>query len=175
METGSLDDRYLVWLYDHVANAKTRRGPRTYWDLFEKLYSIEFVWFVPNDDNRAADGRELRTEWATAFGEDVPQEWLSLGCNFLEMLIGLSKRLAFETDGKSEEWFWHLIDNLGLRGFNDRNQFDEAEVEEIVNAVIWRTYDRYGNGGLFPLPNSRKDQRRVEIWYQLSEYLLQGT
>lgn len=175
METGSLDDRYLVWLYDIVADAKTRRGSRTFWELFEKLYSIEFVWFVPNDDNRAADGRELRTEWTTAFEEDVPQEWLSLGCNFLEMLIGLSRRLAFETDGKEASWFWHLIDNLGLRGFNDRVQFDDEEVEEIVNAVIWRTYDRHGNGGLFPLPNSANDQRQVEIWYQLSEYLLQGT
>jgi hypothetical protein len=41
--------------------------------------------------------------------------------------------------------------------------------------VIWRTYDRRGHGGLFPLQRSNRDQRRVEIWYQLSEYLLQDT
>lgn len=93
------------------------------------------------------------------------------------MLIGLSRRLAFEAGGDVPSWFWHLMDNLNLRAYNDQNydEFQAGVVEEIVNKVIWRTYDENGNGGLFPLRCTSNDQRQVEIWYQLSEYLQQGS
>lgn len=175
MLSGTLDDRYLTWLYSRVASVKTRRSSKTFWDLFRQLFSTEFVWFVPNDDNRAEDGRELRCEWSTAEGIDVDSTWLDLGCSFLEMLIGLSRRLSFETGGDVSEWFWHLINNLELTGCHDRSSFKEQDVEDRTSAVIWRTYDRNGNGGLFPLKRGSRDQRRVEIWYQLSEYLLQDS
>ena len=166
---GTLDDQYLPWLYGQVSEVKTRRSSRTYWDLLKKLYSTEFAWFVPNDDNRAEDGRELRLEWATECGISSDSEWFSLGCSFLELLIGLSRRLCFEGEGEVSAWFWHLINNLGLTGFHDRSQFDGSEVDDITSAVIWRTYDENGNGGLFPLRQASHDQRKVEIWYQLSE------
>jgi hypothetical protein len=139
------------------------------------MFSTEFVWFVPNDDNRAEDGRELRSEWATNTKTEIDSNWLSLGCSFLELLIGLSRRLAFETDGNAADWFWHLINNLGLLGYHDRSNFRAEDVDEITSVVIWRTYDPNGNGGLFPLQHTTNDQRQVEIWYQLSEYLLQGS
>lgn len=175
MTSGTLDEQYLTWLYSQVKTVKTRKSSTTYWDLFRQLFSTEFVWFVPNDDNRAADGRDLRREWTTITGKDVDPEWLELGCSFLELLIGLSRRLAFEAGSDGPSWFWHLIDNLGLQGFNDASNFSSDYVEDITHMVIFRTYDENGNGGLFPLQHSSNDQRQVEIWYQLSEYLLQGS
>jgi hypothetical protein len=142
--------------------------------LFRKLFATEFTWFVPNDDNRAGDGRELRMEWASLVDVHVDQNWAELGCSFLEMLIGLARRLEFMTDRDCEFWFWHLIGNLGLLGHNDRSKFVEEDVEDRTSAVMWRTYDCDGNGGLFPLQNTSKDQRKVEIWYQLQEYLMQA-
>lgn len=171
--SGTLDDQYLPWLYGQVAEVKTRRSSRTYWDLFRQLYSTEFVWFVPNDDNRAEDGRELRYEWAESSKIPVDPNWLTLGCSFLELLIGLSRRLVFEAESDVSVWFWHLIGNLGLTGFHDRSNYNAQEVDDITSAVIWRTYDENGNGGLFPLRQSNHDQRKIELWYQLSEYLLQ--
>ena len=175
MPAGELDTRYLTWLYSQVSSTRTRTGSKTYWNLFLQLYRTEFVWFVPNDDNRAEDGRELRAEWTAE--EDIvhDHEWLSLGCNFLELLIGLSRRLEFETDGDGSVWFWQLIENLGLTGFTDERYFEIEEVQDITHRVIFRSYDRNGNGGLFPLRCAGKDQRKVEIWYQLSEYLLQDS
>lgn len=173
MTPGTLDDRYLKWLYRQVKTVRARKGSRTYWRLFEQLYSTEFVWFVPNDDNRAEDGRDLRREWAAAYGEELDPQWLSLGCSFLELLIGLSRRLAFEGGNDGRSWFWMLMNNLGLQDFHDESDFSAEEVEEITHTVIWRTYDPNGNGGLFPLQDSASDQRQVEIWYQLSEYLLE--
>jgi hypothetical protein len=175
MTAGTLDDQYLTWLYSQVGEVRTRKSSKTFWNLFRQLFSIEFVWIIPNDDNRAEDGRELRREWATGTNTEVDPNWLSLGCSFLELLIGLSRRLAFEVDGDACDWFWHLINNLGLLGYHDRSNFKAEEVEDITSTVIWRTYDCNGNGGLFPLQHTLNDQRRVEIWYQLSEYLLQDS
>lgn len=170
---GPLDEQYLAWLYGQVAEVKTRRSSRTYWDLLKQLHCIEFVWLVPNDDNRAEDGRDLRNEWMGSLDMSVDPDWYELGCSFLEMLIGVTRRLAFETEHDQDYWFWHLLNNLELLGCHDRSHYSADEVEEKISAVIWRTYDRRGNGGLFPLRSSRRDQRRVEIWYQLSAYLLQ--
>lgn len=173
MSSGTLDDAYLFWLYSQVGNVNARKGSKTYWNLLRELYRTEFVWFVPNDDNRVADGCELRTEWAHKEDVFCDEEWLSLGCSFLEMLVGLARRMEFEAERTASFWFWHLIDNMGLLGFHDASKFSSDDVEELTSMVIWRTYDRLGHGGLFPLRESRHDQRRVEIWYQLSEYLQQ--
>jgi hypothetical protein len=175
MTAGTLDDQYLYWLYGLVADVRTRKGPFTYWKLFRQLFKTEFIWFVPNDDNRAEDGRELRGEWASLEDVHVDAEWAGLGCSFLEMLIGLSRRLEFMTDRDVTYWFWHLIGNLGLLGHNDRARFPEEDVDDRTSAVIWRTYDRNGDGGLFPLRHADKDQRKVEIWYQLNSYLLENS
>lgn len=176
MVAGTPDGLYLLWLYRQVRTVRTtRKTPNTYWELFDQLLQTEFVWFVPNDDNRATDGRELRYEWAARTGAQVDTQWLETGCSFLEMLIALSRRLSFEEGNDSASWFWQLIENLGLTEFKDGSGFESEEVQDVTHRVMFRNYDRNGNGGLFPLRSSNKDQRKVEIWYQLSEYLLQGS
>lgn len=174
--TADLDNAYLPWLYGQVGEVKNHNSSKSYWNLLRQMYSKEFVWFIPNDDNRVEDGKYLRHEWAEETGQAHPdRDWMRLPCSFLELLIALSRRLAFEADGgDSPAWFWHLIDNLGLRGCHDRSRYDTKEVEEALDTVIFRTYDPDGRGGLFPLVMAHQDQREVEIWYQLNAYLLQG-
>jgi hypothetical protein len=173
MPEGTLDDQYLTWLYGQVAEVKTQKSSKTYWNLLRKLFCTEFAWFVPNDDNRAEDGRELRLEWARLENIELSESWLTLGCSFLEMLIALAHRLNFQTGWPVENWFWKMIDNMGLLGYNDRSKFSEDDVDDRTSMIIWRTYDHNGNGGLFPLRSASRDQREVEIWYQFCEYLLQ--
>lgn len=169
-----LDETYLTWLYEHVASVKLKNPSRTYWKLLRVLFKTEFVWWVPNDDNRVEDGKDLREEFLAEHELDIEdQDWLNLGCSMLEMLIGLSRRLAFEAEGEPRIWFWEMIDNLGLYGYNDRENFADATVREILDQVIWRTYRRDGFGGLFPLQEPKRDQTEVEIWYQLNAYLLE--
>lgn len=174
MAAGTLDDQYLTWLYSLVADVRTRRGPRAYWNLFRKLFVTEFAWFVPNDDNRAEDGRELRLEWVRTQDVSVDADWAALGCSFLEMLIGLARRLEFQTEQDYVFWFWKLLENMGLLGHNDRSHFTDEDVEDHTHRVMFRTYDPDGNGGLFPLRCTDRDQRDIEIWQQLCEYLLEN-
>lgn len=170
MPRGTLDDIYLEWLYDQVIVKNQRLS---YWKLLRQLYKTEFTWFVPNDGNRAEDGKALRREWADSCGLEPDGAWMRLGCSFLEMLIALARRMEFEAEETPEFWFWHLIENLGFEDYNDHRSYPRSLVAQRLRIVNDRLYDMTGNGGLFPLRRPSKDQRRVEIWYQMSEYLLQ--
>lgn len=171
-----LDELYLEWLYSHIGPPKLKNKAKMHWSLARQLFTTEFIWFVPNDDNRAEDGRDLRHEFINEYEiEVIDRDWMNLGCSMLELLIGLARRLEFETDGRFRYWFWHLIDNLGFGKYNDRDWNDDIKkyVGQTLDQVIWRTYNRKGYGGLFPLRHAVKDQRYEEIWYQLSAYLLE--
>ncbi len=100
---------------------------------------------------------------------------MGLGCSMLEMLIAFSRRLSFETEGAPRVWFWHMLENLDLAQFNDKeyNDLHQRGIDAALDQVIWRTYSPDGYGGLFPLRHPREDQRDVEIWYQLSAYLME--
>lgn len=170
-----LDELYFVWLYGQVGSIETSNPSRTYWRLMRQLFTKEFLWIIPNDDNRAEDGKELRHEFIRKERlRRVDQEWLDLGCSMLELLIALSRRLSFEEDGEPREWFWKLIENLDLERFNDHFHWRPGEVDEILDDVIWRTYNPDGSGGLFPLEHATEDQTKVELWYQMSAYLLEN-
>lgn len=174
-----LDEKYFKWLYRQVAPVRLNDPKQSYWKLFRILHTKEFIWLIPNDDNRMEDGRDLRYEFMTKKNVEADEDWLDLGCSFLEMLLALCHRLSFEAGGSTRDWFWQLMENLNLHAFND-NHFQlsqqEVYVHSVVDTVIWRSYRKTGRGGLFPLSSVRRheDQREVELWYQLSSYLLEG-
>ena len=170
--TRSIEGEYFGWLYGQVASLSNPNPQRTYWLLLEALHSKRFYWYIPNDDNRVQDGLELRYEFMNGPSESGDF------CSFLEMLIALSRRAAFEsTNDDTMEWFWHLMDNLGLREMNDEALMDGDLVRHIrqtLDNVVERRYDKDGRGGIFPLARPEHDQRKVELWYQMSSYLLEG-
>lgn len=164
------DQAYFDWLISQVSSRHNKNPSRTYTMLLEQLHRKPFEWSVPNDDNRVEDGLELRYEFLNGPVDDHD------GCTFLEMLLALSRRVAFEEDGAVGDWFWHLMENLELRQYNDEtySEFDQIYIDHILNRVIDRTYDFDGLGGLFPLKEAHQDQRKIELWYQMSSYLLEG-
>jgi hypothetical protein len=169
-----LDELYFQWLYSQVADPRITRKDRTVWRVLKLLYTREFVWFVPNDDNRLEDGKDLRYEFIDEAGlQDVDQGWVDLGCSVLELLVGLSRKLAFEAEGRPALWFWQMMTNIGLADYDDRRNYSDTEIEQVLDRVIFRTYDHNGAGGLFPLKEAKQDQRKVELWYQMSAYVLE--
>lgn len=170
-----LDELYLTWLYRQVADPDITVPSLTYWKLLRHLYTTEFVWLVPNDDNRLEDGKALRVDFV--YDEDlhdVDLEWAELGCSALELMVGLSRRLAFEAEGEPHFWFWRMMENLGIHRYSDDwKRFPRTHVDKILDRVMFRTYKPNGVGGFFPLKNPDKDQTQVELWYQLSAYVLE--
>jgi len=171
-----LDQRYFDWLYSQVCSVGLEGPLNTYRNLLHVLYTKEYVWLVPNDDNRVEDGKDLRYEFFNdeeIYPDRRDELWLELGCSMLEFLVALARRYAFEVDGNVSDQFWELLENLELDELNDRATFDPDYVEDILDRVIWRTYHYNGGGGLFPLRYPERDQRRIEVWYQLSAYILE--
>lgn len=172
MNSEPLDELYFQWLYEQVADPEQ---DLTFWNVLRVLFTTEFVWIVPNDENRIADGKELRENFIKARRIRLRREdrnWINLGCSMLELMVGLANRLEFLADkGTAHYWFWVLMGNIGLSEFDDAHEVPEDDVQDVLEMVIQRYYESNGHGGLFPLERPREDQREVELWYQLSEYV----
>lgn len=171
-----LDDRYLEWLYSHYEAVRFRGPSRSYWHLSRVLYSREFVWFIANDDNRIADGLDLRVEFMNVTGSEPDEDWSGLGCSTLEVLVALAKRGEFETSESTEVWMHRFFEHLGFAGLTDDvwSTWVENQVQDALDRLIFRTYDPTGHGGLFPLRNPHQNQTRIELWSQMAAYIYEN-
>lgn len=174
MDGAPIDELYLRWLYEQVADPE--QDPK-WWKLFRILYTTEFVWIVANDEDRIADGKALRQEFIDSHHIRLTRSdrhWTELGCSMLELMVGLSFRLEFEADnGKAHAWFWVLMENIGLSQYDDSRRVPERYIRGVLEMIIQRYYEPNGQGGFFPLERPSQDQRDVEIVYQLSAYVLE--
>ncbi len=163
-------DLYFEWLLEQVD------CPENYRILMDRLYRCTFTYSLKMDANRAADGLALRDRFADEYGDLRYEDIRHDECSVLEMLIALACRMEDDImhdpalGDRSPEWFWIMISNLRLDGMNDEN-FEEENVENILNVFLNRTYFMNGSGGLFPLKIPKVNQRRVEIWYQMSAFM----
>lgn len=141
------------------------------------LRSIEFTYIIPRDENRAQDGLDLRCRFASMnnYNPDIAYE-IDGPCSVLEMMIALAIRCE-ETimddpkkGDRTVQWFWIMINNLGLSDQTD-GRFDKIFVTEAIQKFLNREYAPDGRGSLFRIRNCRKDLRKVEIWCQLNWYL----
>lgn len=168
---------YFHWLYNQLGVSTVL--PPTYVTLATQLHHKSFRWFVPFDENHAAQGAELRDE----FMREMQLPSYRGVCTVLEMLIALSRRcertsFVWRGDDGPAFWFWHMMHNIGLDRFTDEyyagNPNADDEVDEILEVLLRRTYDRKGNGGLFPLREPPNDQRKTTLWYQLNYYMIEN-
>lgn len=175
MSKPPLDEMYYTWLYRQVGSVNITHPSRTFWALFKLLFKKEFIWIVPNDDNRAEDGKALRAEFLEQerVGR-VERDWMRYGCSMLELLVGIARRMEFEAERDVEYWFWYLLQNVGLERYSDNVYNIDNEVDAKLDMIIWRTYAPDGCGGLFPMQHPQEDQRQVEIWYQMCTWLIEN-
>jgi hypothetical protein len=163
-----VEHKYFEWLISQI----NVQGTRTFYDLFGMLFTMEFVWTVPHDDNRLQDGLDLRTEFLNERRISRQKVHWEKGVTVLEVLIALSRRLAFTAGGRAEDWAWQLLVNLRLNKMSDPFTENKArKVTNILETLIWRQYREDGLGGFFPLNWPDQDQRQVEIWYQMQKYV----
>lgn len=171
MMISTLVEDYLHWLAPQIRDEFVNRG-ETYWNLLELMFEKDYVWLVPNDDNRMADGLDLRSEFCHDHRIRVNTLRSLKPASFLEVLIGLSRRLSFIAGGNPQGWAWQLLVNLELTHMIDPlSRYKARKVDDIMDTVILRTYRSDGLGGFFPLAWPEEDQREVELWYQMAAFI----
>jgi hypothetical protein len=164
-----LREEYLRWLEPQLTDD---HSGKTYWGLLNFMFDTQFDWFIDMDDNRMVDGLDLRVEFAREV-HIRPKAMDSLGpCSFLEVLIGLSRRLAFAAGGEAPGWAWELLTNLELHRLSDPlTPPKQRKAEDIMRVAMKRTYAPDGTGGFFPLAWPDGDQTEVELWYQMNAFI----
>jgi hypothetical protein len=175
-----IDGQYFDWLYGRIADPGFKDKSLTYWKILRVLYLKEFYWTVDNDENRVDVGKALRITFLNEMGIDrhsVDPHWLDLPCSMFELMVGLANDLSFQAGGKPHYWFWeHLMVNIGLAGFSDKIRFTDIrrqQIDQLLDMLINRQYEPTGLGGFFPLQDPPTDQTKVELWFQLSEYVIE--
>ena len=174
----SLRDAYLEWLESQMRDGNDRPD-KTFRDLAAMMFATEFFPTVPMDDNRVHDGKDLRTEFANAVSRSARKQREAADylmqmapISFLEVLIGLSRTMAFVAGGEAPGWCWQLLTNLELHRMPDPlTSAKRRKVDDTMHAVIERTYSPDGMGGFFPLAWPDGDQTKIELWYQLNAYV----
>ena len=169
---------YDNWLIDLATGWLSEYG--NYFKLVSCLHTIPFYATIRLDDNRGADGKDLRlrfTEESREYTYNTARLYLmDYDASMLEVLVALAIRceenIMRDNDigDRSNEWFYGMLCSSDLVGYTDE-YFDEDAVLKIVDRILERKYSRNGAGGLFTLSNPPKDLRKVEIWYQLLWYL----
>lgn len=161
------DRRYFTWLCSMVGVRPNGLSG----ELLTQFHNQPFTPVVERDENRYEDGLTLRR--AFSFESDihyVPVKWYTDECSFLEMMVALSERLGMHIDVDTPVAFWHLMRNLGLNKMSD---IPDTEVEKIVDRINDRTFDRDGKGSLFPLRVATRDQRHIELYAQMQDYIME--
>ncbi len=166
-----IESLYFNWLVAKVSDPHARTPSQTHWKLLRELQNTEFVWTVARDDNRAEEGVSLRGEFLLQTQYDADPEWLDIPCSVFEMIYALCRHAAYQDDRHPYDWFWEIMENLGIAEYNDATSIRPGDLSDVLHNLVWRTYDYNGNGGMFPIHQARQDQRKVEIWYQLETYL----
>lgn len=165
--TTNCDERYFEWLCAMVGVRPTGTAS----DILMTLHKLPFTPEVDRDENRFEDGQSLRR--AFTFETDVryiPDCWYNEECSFLEMVVALSERMGLHIDADTPTTFWHLMRNLGL---SKTSEVSAEEIYMIVKTVNDRTFDRDGYGGLFPLRVATRDQRDIELYAQMQDYIME--
>jgi hypothetical protein len=172
-------DSYLRWLASQIRGEENHVPSRTWDGVLTLMFKTEFIWLVANDDNRIGDGLELRVEFChqqnlpmDSVGYFLHKETPDPPCSFLEVLIGLSRRVAWAAGGEAAPWAWQLMTNLQLHKMTDPiGRRKEEKIEQILSDCIFRNYSPDGHGGFFPLTWPTADQTKVEVWFQMADYI----
>lgn len=166
------DELYFKWLIKRLNIPEEDTDIQHLGEIdLKKLGMIPFKYTIHTDYNREFDARKLRTEY---YGEDLP-DYISEGpVSVLEVLIGLSIRMCEEVLGDDTSWnlFCLMLLNLGIY-LKSRGWCHDEDIPGIVDKWLNREFNFNGVGSPFPLKRNDEglDQRKIDIWQQLSLYL----
>lgn len=168
---------YFNHLIDIVCDKKHKKVD--YIPLLDLLYSIPFTITMEMDENRVSDGEFLRKRWLQ--DEDLYgylSEFDDEKVTVLEVLIGIAERYEYQVGNIMEgdltsERFWELLHNLDIEKYSADN-YKPLNIKEKVRNWMARKYKKDGSGSIFPVKSYKKDMKSLQIWDQMSIYIMEN-
>ena len=180
---------YVEWLESFTIDETVDDSRRLlYSKLLNCLWLIPFEPSVGNDDDRAANGLELRQRYYYILTHEtgvrvrgdaaMELEQMFGECRVLEMLVALSMQMYdlmqdLGIYNSVSRWFWEIMGQVGFDAMDDSSWVDGRDDSVIVETV---GHIMHGDG-----VRSRSDWaggwfgidgwQDMEIWYQMHAYL----
>lgn len=178
MNRDELKSEYFDWMCQLVCGEGYPKR-LSHRKLLSRLHDTVFFYTIAMDGNREADGIDLRYRFG--YEKDYTDAEIAeclddRPCSVLEMLIALAIRCEEhimddpDIGNRTGQWFWIMIENLGLR-YMDDDRYREQMADHTISRFLNREYAPNGDGGLFTVNNDHHDLRTAEIWYQMCWYL----
>lgn len=154
-----------LWITDPGNSHSAKR----YSKVLKYLNNVPFRYTIEMDRNREEDAITMRHDIAEQLNV---HEIEYRDASVLEVMVALAKiidgDIMYDEDygDRTFQWFWLMMDNLGLT-FYDDNNYSEKHVASIVLNMLDRNFGKNGEGALFPCRGAAKK----EIWVQMNDYL----
>lgn len=149
---------YLPWLI--------RRGClNEYRDLASAWDEIEFVWYIPEDGDKAEQALRMRDEYEYETNRPCPRQGPA---SFLELFVSITDTLTAMIYQDRATFTKSILMNLGVRNAQDALLVDPAVYARAIDSaetVMHRTYRKNGYGGLFMVPGA--DLREMPLRDQM--------
>ena len=136
---------YLPWLIQRGC-LNEYQGLASVWD------EIEFVWYIPEDGDKAEQALRMRDEYAYELDRPYPRQG---PVTFLEVFVSITDTLTAMLYQDRSAFTKSILMNLGVRNAQDALPMDPAVYDKAIDSaytVMHRTYQKNGTGGLFIVP-----------------------
>lgn len=137
----------------HYTSWLIQRGClENYTELASVWDELDFVWYIPEDEDKAIQALRMRDEYCYETGAPSPRQ---APASFLEVFVSITDTLTAMLYQDRESFTKSILLNVGARSYSDDGRLpseihDEALI--IAERVMYRTYSRNGTGGLFRIP-----------------------
>lgn len=125
-----------------------------YTELASVWDELDFVWYIPEDEDKAIQALRMRDEYCYETEKPSPRQ---APASFLEVFVSITDTLTAMLYQDREKFTKSILLNMGAYSYSDDGRLPSEIHEEalvIAERVIYRTYGRNGSGGLFRIPGS---------------------
>ena len=137
----------------HYTSWLIKRGClENYTELASVWDELDFVWYIPEDEDKAIQALRMRDEYCYETGTPSPRQ---APPSFLEVFVSITDSLTAMLYQDRESFTKSILLNMGARSYSDDGRLP-SEIHDaaldIATRVMYRTYGRNGSGGLFRIP-----------------------
>ena len=137
----------------HYTSWLIKRGClENYTELALVWDELDFVWYIPEDEDKAIQALRIRDEYCYETGMPSPRQ---APPSFLEVFVSITDTLTAMLYQDRKSFTKSILLNVGARSYSDDGRLPSEIRKEslcIAERVMYRTYSRNGTGGLFRIP-----------------------